>query len=185
MSEQEQPNGQAPTGGEGGQASAQSAEQFDVEYVRQLRAENAKWRTEAQAAKAKVTEFEAAQMTEAQKFQAQAQAAQAAAEATRQELRRLKVQAEIAKVAQKMGIDIDLAERIARPSWDGDTLTGIDESLQEALEKWPNLKPQAVTVAATNPGRTQKLTRADIDKMSIDEINNRWDEVQTVLAAGG
>ena len=133
---------------------------------------------------AKLAAYETAQMTEAQKFQAQATAAQAAAEAAQQELRRLKVQAEIAKTAQKMGIDIDLAERIARPSWDGDTLTGIDESLKEALEKWPNLKPQAVTVAATNPGRTQKLTRAEIDKMSIDEINNRWDEVQTVLAGG-
>lgn len=170
-----------------GEVEGQAPTTFDAEYVRQLRAENAKWRTEAQAAKGKVTEYEAAQMTEAQKLQAQAQAAQAAAEAARQELRQARAQAEIAKAATKIGIDFELAERLATPTWDGDTLTGIDDSLKAALEKWPHLKPapQAPALPPTNPGRQGKaLTIDDVKRMSPDEINRRWDEVQGVLAGG-
>ena len=185
MPEQEQPNGQAPTGGEGGQAPAQSEERFDAEYVRQLRAENAKWRTEAQAAKARVTEFESAQMTEAQKFQAQAQAAQQAAEAAQAELRKARAEAAVAREAGKLGVDPALVLKLVELEYDEQGQpVGVAERVQAVLTTWPHLKPQAVTVAATNPGRAQKLTRADLDKMSIDEINNRWDEVQTVLAGG-
>jgi hypothetical protein len=142
---------------------------------------------ELRLAKAKIVDFETAQMTEAQKLQAQAQAAQAAAEAARAELRQAKAQAEIARAAQRLGLDIELAERFATPTWDGDTLTGIDASLKAALEKWPHLKPapQAPVVPPTNPGRQGKaLTMEDVKNMSPDEINRRWDEVQGVLAGG-
>jgi molecular chaperone GrpE (heat shock protein) len=183
VSEEVTTNGQAPAV----EVAGQEPTTFDAEYVRQLRAEAARWRTEAQAAKGKVTEYETAQMTEAQKLQAQAAAAQAAAEQARAELRNAKAQAEIAKVAQRLGMDIELAERFATPTWDGDTLTGIDDSLKAALEKWPHLKP-APTVPAlppTNPGRQAKaLTMEDVRKMPPEEINRRWDEVQAVLAGG-
>jgi len=39
-----------------------------------------------------------------------------------------------------------------------------------------------VTVAATNPGRTSKLTIEDVKKMSEAEINARWAEVEAVMA---
>lgn len=135
---------------------------------------------------AKLAAYETAQMTEAQKFQAQATAAQQAAEAAQQELRRARAEAALAREAGKHGIDPELLQGLVSMEFD-DTgqPVGVAERVAAVLTKWPHLKPQAVTVAATNPGRTQKLTRADIDKMSIDEINNRWDEVQTVLAAGG
>lgn len=176
----QQPEGQAPEGGTEGQAPTK----FDAEYVRQLRAENAKWRTEVQAAKAKVAEYEAAQMTEAQKLQVAAQAAQAAQAVAEAELRNAKAQAEIAKAAQRLGMDIELAERFALPTWDGDTLTGVDDSLKAALEKWPHLKPapQAPVLPPTNPGRQAKaLTMEDIRAMSPEEYIARRDEVNASL----
>lgn len=186
MADQEMPNGQAPEGGEGGQAPAQSEERFDEKYVRELRAENARWRTEAQAAKAKVTEYETAQMTETQKLQAQAQAAQQAAEAAQQELRKARAEAAVAREAAKAGVDPALVLRLVDLEYDekGQPVD-IPARVAAVLTQWPHLKPQAaVAVGATNPGRTAKLTMADVNQMSEDEINRRWTEVQTVLAGG-
>lgn len=134
---------------------------------------------------AKLAAYETAQMTEAQKLQAQMTAAQQAAEAAQAELRKARAEAAVAREAGKLGVDPALVLKLVELEYDEQGQpVGVAERVQAVLTTWPHLKPQAVTVAATNPGRAQKLTRADLDKMSIDEINNRWDEVQTVLAGG-
>jgi leucyl-tRNA synthetase len=46
---------------------------FDADYVKQLRAENAKWRVEAQQAREKAEEYEEAQKSEIEKAQSKAE----------------------------------------------------------------------------------------------------------------
>lgn len=184
MSDEKVLDGQAPASGEGGQAPAQS-ETFDAEYVKQLRAEAAKWRTEAQAAKVKVTEYEKAQMTEAEKLQAQAKAAQEAAEMAQAELRRAKAEAAVARAAGKVGVDPNLVLRLVDVEYDAQGQpVNVDKAVEAVLAAYPQLKPASVTLGATNPGRTSKLTMDDVKKMSPDELNRRWDEVQAVMAGG-
>jgi hypothetical protein len=64
---------------------------FDADYVKQLRAENAKWRVEAQQAREKAEEYEEAQKSEIEKAQSKAEkeaakAAEAQAKLTRYEV---------------------------------------------------------------------------------------------------
>ena len=160
---------------------------FDEAYVKQLRAEAAKYRTEAKALAEKVGTYEQERMTEAEKLQAQAKAAQEAAEAARGELRQAKLTAEIAKAAAKMGIDVELAQRLADVGWEGDTPTGIESSINAALTKWPHLRPQPVAASATNPQRTRGLTMDEIRKLSPEEYVARRDEINAALTqlAGG
>ena len=165
-----------------GQAPTQS-ETFDAEYVKQLRAEAAKWRTEAQAAKVKVTEFEKAQMTEAEKLQAQARAAQEAATAAQAELRRARAEAAVARAAGKAGVDPNLVLRLVDVEYDdAGQPVNVDKAVDAVLSAYPQLKPAPVTVGATNPGRTSKLTIEDVKKMPEAEINARWAEVEAVMA---
>lgn len=92
----------------------QEPETFDADYVKKLRAENAKYRTEAKAnAKAaeKLAEIEAANQTEAEKTAATLAAAQRDAEQARAEALRF-------KVAAKFQVNDEDAELI---------LTGPDE----------------------------------------------------------
>lgn len=182
MSDGQVLDGQAPVSGEGGQAPTQS-EVFDAEYVKQLRAEAAKWRTEAQAAKVKVTEFEKAQMTEAEKLQAQAKAAQEAAEAAQAELRRARAEAAVARVAGKVGVDPNLVLRLVDVEYDAQGQpVNVDKAVEAVLATYPQLKPATVALGATNPGRTSKLTMDDVRKMTEAEINARWAEVEAVMS---
>ncbi len=173
---------QVSTSAEGGQVPPQS-EVFDAEYVKKLRAEAAKWRTEAQAAKAKIAEFEQAQMTEAEKLRAQAQAAQEAAAAAQAELRRVRAEAAVARVAGKMGIDPNLALRLVDVEYDEQgNPVNVEQAVAAVLAAYPQLKPAAVPVGTTNPARMGKLTLEDIKKMTEAEINARWAEVEAVLS---
>lgn len=144
---------------------------------------------ELKAIKAKLTDYEQAQMTEAQRLAAQAAQAQAAAEAAQMELRRARAEAAIAREAAKTGVDPALLTKLVHDSVEYDTSgkpTNIDAAVAAALQQWPHLKPApaAPPVGASNPGRTNKLTIEDVKRMSPDQINNRWDEVQIVLAGG-
>jgi hypothetical protein len=181
----ETPNGQAPAGNEVGQAPAgQDAEKFDAEYVKALRAEAAKYRTEANAAKAKVTQFEQAQLTEAQQLQAQAKAAQEAATAAQVELRQARAEAAIAKAAAGAGVNPALLGRLVMVEFDdAGQPTGVEAALAAVLKEYPQLKPAAQPgMSATNPGRAIKLTLDEVRRMTPDQVNARWDEVQQVLA---
>lgn len=182
------PEGQEPTGNTTGQAGTggQEPKVFDEAYVKQLRAENAQWRKEAQEAKAKVTTFEQERMSEAERLQAQTKAAQEAAAAASQRLQQALADAAISRVAAKEGVDPELLAKLVTVEFDADGQPqGLEASVAAVLNKYPQLKPAAPVPGATNPGRgPRKLTRADIEKMTPAEINARWDDVQQALQGG-
>lgn len=182
---EEQPNGQAPAGSEAGQAPAVTEQEtFDAEYVKGLRAENAKWRKAAQEAAARVTEFERAQMTEAERMQAQAKAAQEAAAQAQAQLRQARADAAIARAAATQGINPALLGRLVDVEFDeAGQPVNVDAAVAAVVAAYPQLKPAPVQLATTNPGRAAaKLTMEDVQKMTPAEINARWGEVQAVMA---
>ena len=81
-------------------------------------------------------------------------------------------------------------------------LDGVDEALDALalakpyLTKTPDGKPNPSAQPAGekpadkgkkpspgNPGKTGKLSRADLERMSAEEINRRWEEVQATLTS--
>ncbi|MFZ1769139.1 MAG: hypothetical protein WAU00_08080 [Caldilinea sp.] len=180
--EQPQAGNQEAAGGQ----DSPGGKMFDEAYVRQLRAEAARYRTEAQTAKARVTEFEAAQMTETQKLQAQAKAAQDAADAAQVELRKARAETAIAREAGKQGLDPALVQRLIDVEYDdAGQPVNVTGAVAAVLKAYPQLKPQTpITVGVTNPGRAAKLTVEDVKKMTPEQIAGRRDEVNAVLAGG-
>lgn len=184
------PAGQAPpdlntappaTGG-------QEPQVFSADYVKELRAEAAKYRKAAQDAAAKVASFEAQQMSEAEKLQAAAKTAQEQAQAARNELQAARAEVAISRAAASLGVDPrKLAKLVTVEFDDAGQPVGVEKAVADVLAEWPELKPvgTVVTPGATNPQRAAKLTMEQIKKMTPAEINNRWDEVSAAMAAGG
>lgn len=136
------------------------------------------------ALEAKVTEYERAQMTEAERMQAQAKAAQEAAAQAQAQLRQARADAAIARAAATQGINPALLARLVDVEFDeAGQPANVDAAVAAVLKEYPQLKPAPVQLAATNPGRAPaKLTMDDVSKMSPAEINARWGEVQAVMA---
>lgn len=179
--------GQEPTGNNTAAAKGneQDSKTFDEAYVKELRSEAAKYRKEAQDAKTKIAAFEQQQMSEAEKLQAQAKVAQEAAQAAQAELRTARGQAAIAQAAATHGISpAKLAKLVTVEFDDAGQPVNVDQAVAAVLQEWPELKPTTPTVSATNPQRQAKLTLGDVKKMTPEEINSRWDEVQALLAGG-
>lgn len=176
---EEQPNGQAPAGNEAGQASVVTEQEiFDGDYVKGLRAENAKWRKQAQEAAAKAAEYERAQMTETERLQAQAKAAQA-------ELRQGRAELAVARAAAKEGVNPMLLGRLVEVQFDdAGQPVNVEAAVAAVLKEYPQLKAPAVQLAATNPGRVSKLTLDDVKKMSPQEIIAHEKEIDALLAGG-
>jgi hypothetical protein len=168
-------------------ADGQEPKVFDEAYVKQLRAEAAKYRKEAQEAAAKVSAFEQQQMSEAEKLQATTKAAQDAANAARSELQAARAQVAIAQAAATHGVNPAKLARLVTVEFDADGQpVGVEAAVAAVLNEWPELKPAAAapTPGATNPPRAAKLTLDQIKKMTPAEINERWEEVRAVLAGG-
>lgn len=167
-----------------GASQEQAPEVFDVEYVKALRAENAKWRREAQDARAKINDFEKAQMSEAEKLQVQAKAAQEAADSARAELRKARADAAIVNAAAKAGVNAALLSKLVTVEFDdAGQPVGVEAAVSAVLNEYRELKPQAAITNPVGASRSAKLTMDDVRKMSTEEINTRWDEVQAVMAA--
>ena len=193
MSDQNQgqdptPNGQDPAGlnPPPAKVDGQDPKTFDEAYVKQLRAENAQWRKQAQEAAAKVQTFEQQQMSEAERLQAQAKEAQEAAQRARTELQQARAEVAVARAAASLGVDPRKLSKLMTVEFDADGQpVNVDAAAAAVLNEWPELKPAQPVPGATNPGRgPRKLTLEDIKKMSPEEINSRWTEVQATLAGG-
>lgn len=167
-------------------AAPDAGRMFDETYVKSLRKEAAQHRTEAQALKAKLAEYEQAQMTETERLRSQAEQAKAEAQAATERARKAMADAAISRAAAQQGIDPALLARLVDVEFDADGMpVNVDANVGAVLAKYPQLKPATATgVAATNPARVQKLTMNDIRNMTPDQINARWDEVQIVMAGG-
>ena len=165
--------------------AAAETEKFDAEYVKSLRKESAQYRTQAKELAAKVATYEAEKLSETERLQAQAKAAQTEAQAAREELKRARYETALAREAAKVGIDPSLLTRLVEPEYDAEGKpSNVGAAVAAVLDAYPQLKPQAPTPGATNPGRVAKLTVDDIKKMSPEQINARWDEVQAAMKAG-
>lgn len=181
------PDGQEPAGNTTAPAKVdgQEPKTFDEAYVKQLRAENAQWRKQAQEAAAKVTSFEQERMSEAERLQAQAKEAQEAAQRARTELQQARAEVAISRAAAALGVDPRKLAKLVTVEFDADGQpVNVDAAAAAVLNEWPELKQPAPVPGATNPGRAAKLTIADIQKMTPEQINARWGEVQAVLAGG-
>lgn len=170
-----------------GKENSQEPSTFSADYVKELRAEAAKNRKEAQEAKAKIAAFETQQMSEAEKLQAAAKSAQEQAQAARLELQQARAEVAIARAAQAAGVNPAKLAKLVKVDFDeAGQPVGVEKAVADVLAEWPELKPSAtVTSGAMNPQRQAKLTMEQIKKMSPDEINSRWDEVKAAMAAGG
>ena len=180
--------GQEPTDNNTAPAntSGQEPQTFSADYVRELRAEAAKYRKEAQDAKARVSAFEQQQMSEAEKLQAAAKAAQEQAAAARAELQQARADVAISHAAAANGVDPRKLARLVTVEFDeAGQPVNVDQAVAAVLKEWPELKAATMTANATNPQRTAKLTVEQIKKMTPAEINERWAEVQAAMAAGG
>jgi len=169
------------------EAAQDAGRTFDETYVKSLRKEAAQHRTEAQALKAKLAEYEQAQMTETERLRSQAEQAKAEAQAATEKARKALADAAVSRAAAQHGIDPALLARLVDVEFDADGMPiDVETSVKAVLQQYPQLKPTATAtgVAATNPARVQKLTMDDIRRMSPDQINARWDEVQIVMAGG-
>lgn len=181
------PDGQEPTGNNTPPAKdgGQEPKVFDEAYVKQLRTEAAQWRKEAQDAKSKVQTFEQERMSEAERLQAQTKAAQEAAATASQRLQQALADAAISRAAAAQGVDPELLSKLVTVELDDTGApVGLEAAVAAVLNKYPQLKPTAPVPGATNPSRERKLTIADIQKMTPEQINARWGEVQAVLAGG-
>lgn len=142
--------------------------------------------SELKALRAKLTGFEQAQMTETERLRSQAEQAKAEAQAATERARKAMADAAISRAAAQQGIDPALLARLVDVEFDADGMpVNVEANVGAVLAKYPQLKPATATgVAATNPARVQKLTMDDIRRMTPDQINARWDEVQIVMAGG-
>lgn len=140
---------------------------------------------ELKAVKAKLSGYETERMTESERLQAQTKAAQEAAATASQRLQQALADAAISRAAAAQGVDPELLSKLVTVELDDTGApVGLEAAVAAVLNKYPQLKPTAPVPGATNPSRERKLTIADIQKMTPEQINARWGEVQAVLAGG-
>ena len=168
------------------EAAQDAGRTFDESYVKALRKEAAQHRTEAATLKAKLSEYEQAQMTETDRLRQQAEQAKAEAQAATKRANEAIANAAVSRAAAQHGIDPNLLYRLVDVEFGVDGMpVNVDASVANVLKQYPQLKPATATgVSTTNPARVQKLTMDDIRRMSPDQINARWDEVSLVMAGG-
>ncbi len=167
------------------QVDAPEPKMFDAEYVKTLRAEAAKYRKEAQAFKAEADQFKTAQMSETERLQKEAADAKAAAAQAAQMLRDARKEAAIARAAVTHGVAPDLLGKLVEVEFDDSGMpVDVDSAVGKVLATYPQLKAAAAVPNPTNPGRKAELTLDDVRKMTPDQINARWDDVQRAMKAG-
>lgn len=188
--------GGTPPPADQGQAPSGSPE---AELAR-ARSEAAKYRTELRDAQKERDELRKAQQerddaekSELQKANDQVSRLEADLAASTGRTQDAYLEVAVVNAAVKQGIvDPEAAYRLLdrkAVEWDGDRPTNIDALLTALVEAKPYLKGQPRTggpgPSATAPatGGKKPLTREDVQRMTSQEINERWDEVQKVLAA--
>lgn len=158
--------GQAP-GAEGQESPAaeqpQQGKTFDEDYVKALRTEAAKHRTEKAAVEAELKKLQDAQLSDAERQSKRLTELEALTAQLRSERSELKTRNEVERLARKMGIvDEDAAYRLldtASLKLDEDgNLTNAEEVLKALVEARPFLVAQdggtlLPNVSPANPGR--------------------------------
>lgn len=150
-------------------------------------------KAELAASKARLTEFENAQLSETQRLSKEKTQLQAELEQARQDAQDRTNRYEVELRASRLGI-VDPEAAVKLLDWssleygeDG-TPKNVDAALKALLATKPYLAAQAGQAAAgaTNPARGNShgpLSIEDIRRMTPAQINANWREVQAVLAA--
>ncbi len=182
---------------------------FDAEYVKELRDEAARYRTERNAERenltardtklaeleAKVKEFEKAKLTVEERAKLEFEESKTLNQTLSEKMKSIQLEASVAKNLLKFELaDVDATLKLldtasvqygedGRPS-------NIDAVLEATLEQYPFLKStkklSAPDTGATNPGRQKNnsLTREAIANMSHEERVSRMDEISKWMQNG-
>ena len=161
-------------------------DEIDRIIQNRLARERKQWEAQLEEEKKK------AAMTEAERLKAEKEEAEKRAQDAMSKANELLLKAEVKQAAVDLGIvDPDAAyalmERENVEVNDG-AITGVKEALTQLLEAKPWLKrapgkPGVGTPSNPDPAPTT-YTRAQLAKMSTDEINKNWDAIQEQLQKG-
>lgn len=181
--------GQVPSvesGGVGETVVGQEPKTFDEAYVRKLRAESARYRTQMSKLEEQLKGLNDAQLSEKERLQkrvAELERQHVDEERERQE-RTLRYEAML--MAGKLGlVDPDAAYRLldltAIEYDDNGKPSNLEQAMNDLVKQRPYLKAAGATSATNPPRDRQTLTLEAIQKMTPDQINANWEAVQAVL----
>ncbi|MEI6309883.1 MAG: hypothetical protein WCP58_09605 [bacterium] len=154
--------------------------------IKELRSEAAKTRKEKKEAETALNLLKEGGLSEADKAAKKMADTEAKLQDLEAKHKQTLLRYEVALMAQRKGIvDPDAAVLFLQSQVDYDE-DGKPTNLNTLIDKLAKEKPYlfgAVGSNPTNPNRQVGLTMEQVKLMKPDEINRRWDEVQTVLAA--
>lgn len=138
----------------------------------------------------RVKAFETDRLTEQQRKDLEREEALKQVTALKEQLRGERGRRALAQAAQKHNIPVELAEELilnAVTYDDEDTPQEVETLVTDLVQRHPYLSKPQPRPSQTNPDSARRnqpkaLTAEDIRRMTPDQINERWDEVQTVLA---
>jgi hypothetical protein len=181
---------------------------FDADYVKELRNESAKYRTErneaqkaaeAQAAKlseleTRIKEFEREKLSVEERAKLEFEETKNLNQTLSEKMKSVTLEAAVAKNVVNYNLaDVDatlkLMDQTAVEFGDDGRPSNINSVLEATLEKYPFLKSTkkvAPDTGATNPGRQKNnsLTREAIANMSHEERVSRMDEISKWMQNG-
>lgn len=176
---------------------------FDAAYVASLRQEAAANRVAAKKAADELAAIKAAQMTDAEKQAARLSELEAREKTWQSERQELTTQAEVERLARRLGIvDEDAAAKLLDRSKLTFDASGKPENAEELLNALVAAKPwlKGAQVPASSPepeptipaspanpakpGGGRPLTLEDVRRMTRDQIQANWPQVEAALAAG-
>lgn len=135
------------------------AKVYDEEYVKQLRAEAAKYRTDANKKEAELKTYKDKELTDAQRIEQAKTEAEQRANKLAEDLRKTKLENAVIKAAASVNLDPELALKLGDFTQDEDgTPKDIEASIQALIAKYPNLVSKAAPGNPTNPARGGELT---------------------------
>lgn len=178
----------APAAGAPSEAAQDAPEKFDAEYVKSLRAENAKHRTQLKAVEAELTQFRQSQMTEAEKAAVRLKELEAQNAQLITAQRDNALRSAITTAAARLGVKhVDAALKLIDPSaldiGDDGKVSGADAAMRDLVKLYPGLFGAPVDNPG-NPdtGRRSGLTLDEIKRMTPEQVMERRAEVEVVLA---
>lgn len=162
----------------------------ETEWVRKLRDEAARYRVQNKELVQRLEAAEEERRRDGERLVEQEKAAQAARAQVEQataDLRASRAQAAVAMIAAKRSIDPVLLGKLVVVEFDDDgNPKGVEESADAVLKEYPQLRATTAP-SATNPSRGGggKLTLDDVRRMTPEQINARWEDVQAAMQAAG
>lgn len=128
-----------------------------------------------------------AELSETQKLQAKVAELEKLAETQKRERQETMTRFMVEAAAGKLGVvDTEAAFKLLEPEAltynEAGEPTNVEQVVKDLIARKPFLAAAGSTSAANPPsGRATALTLDEIKRMSPDEINRRWDEVQVIL----